>query len=189
MWSDDIELKRGDIFCTRNPMWLGRMINAVQTFWAADNHSEYSHAGIITDPDGTTFESLWTIRHNHIDKYEGAQVLIGRHMCINSAMFEHGWERIRGHQGQIYPFHRLLLHIIPPVAKYVATGRFPVCSELVCKFLWEITLVRTWAGKNPDHVADMIKLYRGFEVVYEGMWGDDAPAEVVLDDRFAISQA
>jgi len=31
------ELKPGGIFCTRNPMWLGRAINAAQKFWARED--------------------------------------------------------------------------------------------------------------------------------------------------------
>lgn len=166
-----IQLEPGDIFCTRNPMWLGRAINAVQRFHSVDNQSEYSHAGIVIDPDGGSFESLWTIRRSHIDIYEGKKVLVGRHEDMTRAMATNGLEALyQEHLGQIYPAHRLIFHLIPPLAKYISSGHFPVCSELAAKFLCKCGLLGYWKGVNPDHIADMIHNFRYFEVVYEGIW-------------------
>jgi len=165
-----IELAKGDIFCTRNPMMLGRIINWNQKFWSSDNESTYSHAGIILDPDGTTFESLWTIKKSHLSRYKGKKILIGRHIKMDEWRFSIGWLNVKRHQGQLYPFHRLFLMIIPPVAKYISTGRFPVCSELTAKFLCETHLLDFWKGKNPDDIADMIHKWREYEIVFEGKW-------------------
>jgi len=162
------ELRTGDIFCTRNPMALGRAINQIQKFWSSDNESEYSHSGIICNPKGITFESLWTIRYSKLDAYAGKQVIIGRHFGMNQEAFDEGIRGIAKHEKQIYPFHRLLFHLFPPAAKYISSGGFPVCSELVCKFLCKAGLMPTWKGKNPDHVADMIHKWRTWEVVFEG---------------------
>ena len=165
------EILPGDIFCTRNPMALGRAINAVQKFWSSDNESFYGHAGIICDQDGVTFESLWTIRYAKLDAYLGNQVLIGRHVFMTRAKFDMGMRGVSHHEGQIYPAWRLIFHLFPPAAKYISSGAFPVCSELACKFLCKSGLMPAsrWKGKNPDHVADMIRKWRTWRVVYEGI--------------------
>jgi hypothetical protein len=162
-------LKAGDIFVSQNPMMLGIIINAVQKFWSADNQSEYSHAGIIINPNGETFESLYTIRRSHIDKYTGKKVMIARHTAMTDQLFTHGFSQIIKHDGQIYPYHRLPLFLVPFLAKYISTGLFPVCSELVCKFLVKCGLRENWSGVNPDHIADMMK-GRVWMVVFAGLW-------------------
>ena len=149
-------------------MALGKAINALQKFWSADNESTYSHAGIILNKDGRTFESLRRIKKSKLKNYKGVKVLIGRHIKMDDWRFNIGWENIKHHKGQIYPYHRLLLHIIPPLAKYVSIGHFPVCSELVAKFLVGCRMLETWKGKNPDHIADMIRKWDDYEVVFEG---------------------
>lgn len=167
-----VNLQQGDIFCTRNPMALGRAINAVQTFWSADNDSEYSHAGIITSAAGDTFESLWTIKESHVDKYIGKKVLIGRVACprvYKVVAIKIVQDR---YQGRLYPFWRLVFHLLPPLAKYISTGNNPVCSELMFAYILELGISRVgrWQGKNPDHAADFIKYADECEPVFEGIW-------------------
>lgn len=167
-----IDLKAGDIFLTRNPMWLGRAINTVQAFWASDNKSEYSHAGIILDRKGTTLEALWTVRSQNIyEAYDGTKVLIGRHEQMNPERFERGFKAVSGHQGQRYPFHRLAFHLLPPLAKYISSGRFLVCSEHAGKFFWGAGLIGFYKGRNPDHLADMVRRWKAWEIVYEELIG------------------
>lgn len=178
-----MEIRRGDIFCTRNPMMLGRAINAMQKFWSTDGQSTYSHAGIFTTNFGDTFESLWTIKHSHIANYIGQQVLIGRlsekyNTKKNPAIID----TIRKHKGQLYPFWRLPMHMFPPLAKYLHFTDHPVCSELTMKYvrLCGVSHVGQWAGKNPDHVADFIHNDKECDVIFEGLlteelvqeWGD-----------------
>jgi len=165
---EDIELQKGDIFVTRNPMALGRAINAIQRVWSTDNESTYSHAGIIIDPDGLTFESLWTVKRQNIWKaYHGDKVLIGRSSYMSPQAFEVGFEAIKEHEGDWYPFHRLFLHIIPPLAKYISVGPM-VCSELVGRFLneAEIPYFESYKGLNPDTIADRIERWKQFTVVF-----------------------
>lgn len=165
-----IQLKPGDIFCTANPMALGRAINFFQKVWATDNDSEYSHAGIIINPQGDTFESLWTVRFSNLSKYIGKHVLIGRPVNLEVSDIKYGLRNvIMDHKGQIYPVWRLPLAIVPPLAKYISSGRFPVCSELVAKYLKlaGVLGIGRWQGKNPDNIADMIKRWDAFEVVHE----------------------
>jgi hypothetical protein len=167
-------IKPGNIFCTENPMWLGRSISAIQKFWSVDNEATYSHAGIIETSGGETFESLWTIKRSHINKYLGKRILIGESNIPIQTQLDALYKVVKDHQGQWYPFWRLGFHLLPPLAKYISSGKFPVCSELVVKKeiqsgvkIWG----KRWQGKNPDHVADAIRKWKGvYTVVYEGVW-------------------
>jgi len=168
-----MKLKRGDIFCARNPMFLGRAINFVQKIHAKDNQSEYSHSGIIVIggdmKEAGTFEALWTNKQQEFYKsYKGKKVLIGRHKDMNLKLFNRGWNGIRKHEGKWYAGYRLPLFFIPFLAKYLSLG-LGVCSELTMKFLFKAGLASNWKGWNPDDVADMIHNYRDYEIIYEGV--------------------
>jgi len=164
-----IELRPGDIFVARNPMMLGRIINAIQKFWAKDNQSKYSHSGIILSKDGETFEALWTNkRQNLFSAYAGKNILIGRHIDMNQTAFIKGWSGVKHHEGKLYAGHRLLFFLFPPLAKYLNFG-LGVCSELTAKFLFKAGLWTNWKGLNPDDIADRIHHWRGFKVIFEGV--------------------
>lgn len=162
-----IELKAGDCFCTRNPMMLGRVINAVQKFHSKDNQSMYSHAGIMIGQQ-TSFEALWTNRKQDFFKaYQGRQVLIGRHVKMAPELFFKGWRGIKKYEGKPYAGHRLFLFFIPFMAKYLSLG-LVVCSELVMKFLYKAGLAQAYRGWNPDDIADMIHNWKDWEIIFEG---------------------
>ena len=168
-----MKLRRGDIFCARNPMMLGKAINFVQKIQAKDNQSEYSHSGIIVIggelEECGTFEALWTNKQQRFYKaYKGKKVLIGRHKDMNLKLFNRGWNGIKKHEGKWYAGHRLLFHLIPLAPKYLCLG-FGVCSELTMKFLYKAGLAPAWKGWNPDDVADMIHNYRDYEIIFEGV--------------------
>lgn len=167
---DKIKLHPGDIFCSKNPMWLGAIINGSQKLWSKDNKSTYSHAGIIYGVAGTTREALWTVQsQNLFEAYAGDKVLIGRHEDMDGEAFEKGARFTQKHYKQWYPFWRLLFHIIPPVSKYLGFGRL-VCSELVAKFIHGSGVqYMYWRGKNPDDIADMIHKWKGWQTVFEGI--------------------
>jgi len=159
-----IKLQPGMIFCTQNPMLLGKVINVVQKFWAKDNQSKYSHSGIILNEEGLTFEALWTNkRQNLFSAYAGRKVLIGRHIGMNAEMFAKCWDRIQHHEGRWYAGHRLLFFLFPPIAKYINFGQ-GVCSEITAQFLWQ-----NWKGLNPDDISDRVHHWKNFEVVFEGV--------------------
>ena len=162
-------LRPGDIFCTVNPMALGRAITAIEAFWDVDGRAEYSHAGLILGPNGTTYEALWTNKRQGLQSYAGKKVVIGRHEEMDSTRFADGWGQVAHLEGRWYAGHRLVLHVIPPLAKLFATGGYAVCSELAAKFLCGARLLDHWAGVNPDHLADIIKRWRGWRVVFEGI--------------------
>ena len=164
-------LMPGDIFCSRNPMWLGRAINGIQRFWDVDNRSKYGHAGIIIDPHGKTFEALWTVKCQNVwqayNVPEKSGLLIGRSADMTLSLFRAGWASVKKHEGNWYPFHRLLLHMLPPLSKYVSTGRYLVCSELTAKFLVGAKHLDFYKGVNPDYLAGIIRRWENWDIVYE----------------------
>ena len=152
-------------------MALGKVINAAQWLWSKDGESTYSHAGIIIDPEGITFEALWTICKGHLDAYLGDRVIIARCEAVSGPKKEGVLKAlIVKHQGQWYPFWRLPMHLIPFLAKISVTKR-PVCSELVAKYLYKLGVRHPqWAGTNPDTLADEWRRWRDFNIIYEGIW-------------------
>jgi len=180
------ELKPGDLFCTKNPMWLGKAIAWFEKLKSKDNQAEYSHAGIIIGVPAITFEAVWTNKKQDLLKaYRGQKVLIGRHANMNMSSFQRGWNGVKKYEGKYYAGWRLLLHALPFTSK-IGTGNFAVCSELVMKFLSKSLVmlnesnkddvakaIRTgeslyWKGWNPDDVADMIRDHKGWYKVFEG---------------------
>ena len=163
------ELKNGDIFLSVNPMALGRAINAFQRFWSKDGASIYSHAGIISDTNGDTLESLWRVeRQNLFKAYKGKRVLIARHAEMDLRSFYRAYQIIvEEHLDDFYPFYRLVFHMIPPLAK-MSVGNV-VCSELVAKFLNILGLFPYVSGCNPDNLHDTFIWGRNWEIVYEGV--------------------
>jgi len=170
-----LTLKPGDIFLSRNPMMLGRLINWVQAFTSKDNQSEYSHAGVIIDYKATTFEALWTNNcQNLFEAYGGKKVLIARHKAMTPDRAMVGWNGVKHHKGKIYAGHRLLFFLIcPPLAKYFCLG-MAVCSEMVMKFLCKAGLSKAWKGHNPDDVHDMVAHWKEYDVIFEGILPLDA---------------
>ena len=166
-----MDLRPGDIFCTINPMALGKAINFVQKVWSGDDQAIYSHAGIITSEEGDTLEALWTVKQSNLSKYKGKQVLIGRHRDMTPAKHNAAIYQIKQrHEGQWYPIHRLIFHLIPPLAKYIHFSNHPVCSELAAMYLVAAKFIQKWAGKTPDYIADMITKWFWWEIVFEGEW-------------------
>jgi hypothetical protein len=179
----NIELKPGDIFCTANPMWLGKAIVFVEKLHSSDNQAEYGHSGIIMAADGTTFEALWTNKkQNLFTAYNGKKILIGRHKRMTPEAFQKGWDVIKNREGEVYAGHRLFLFFIPFLAKYINLG-LGVCSELAGKFIAGSGIVSGfwWKGKNPDHIADMIHKWKDWEVVFEGILEGDECVTVNTD--------
>jgi hypothetical protein len=159
-------LQAGDIFLTRNPMWLGRAICAAEAFWAKDGKAVYSHAGIIVDPAGTTFEAQWTVcKRNVWTEFEGDRLLIARHKQMIPALFEEAFAKIAHYEGGWYPIHRLPMHLFPPLAR-LSVG-FAVCSELTAEFLFYAGLMEYWKGVNPDDLHDLVRHWQDWSVVIE----------------------
>lgn len=166
-----IDLRCGDVFVSRNPWRIGRMINAVQRFWSLDGRSEFSHAGIITSVDGATLEALATVScGNLLRDYAGQRVMIARPHAPRDVK-KLALVTIRAkHLGQIYPGWRLLFHLVPPLARTIsAGGMFLVCSELVAKYLYFAGVRdRPYTGINPDTLADEWREHRGYNILFTG---------------------
>ncbi len=164
-----IEIRPGDVFATRNPMCLGRMINAVQRFWSRDGKSKYSHAGIIVNEEGETFEALWKIQRSDLYKYTGEEIIFARCIEVPSQEIDLALKRlIVQHTGQRYPWWRIPMHLFPPLAKLSIIKR-PVCSELVAKYEHLLGIRHgQWAGTNPDTLSDEWIRWKWFEVLGEG---------------------
>ena len=169
-----IGLQAGDVFAVDTGTFFGNLINAVQTFWAVDNRSEYKHAGIVASQDGRTFEALARIRYADLRDYAGRKVLIARHVHMSPELFALGFNEVRHLDGAVYPFPRLFLHLVK-LAKYIH-WRYPVCSELVGKFECGAGLRENWWGLMPDNLADQWRESRYYVTVYEGILPDVAPA-------------
>lgn len=169
-------LRSGDIFCTENPMALGKLIRLGESLPWRDGHaSEYSHAGIITDSCGNTIEELWTLRANDLSTYVGEKVIIGRWKDMSPYSFNKGIAVACEDLYQPYPFWRMALMLIPNAAKVISTGKWAVCSERVMQFLfaagWGGTdKIKEWQDNDPQSVADLIRS-PGFDLIFEGVWG------------------
>jgi len=164
------QVQTGDFFGSTNPMALGRGINAIQWFWSKDAESIYSHSGIITGEDGTTLEALWTVKSGTLfTDYAGDKVIIARYMDVSPARIRDELRALREqHEGNIYPFWRLGMHLFPPLAKVTWFDRL-VCSELVAKYLYMIGARHPqYAGTSPDVLADEWHRWKNFEIVFEG---------------------
>ena len=163
------DIKRGDVCGTRNPMALGRGINAVQWLWSRDNESKYSHSLMFLDSE-RTFEALWTNKsQDFLQTYRGKRVIIARPLVSDKAKDRALKQLTKRHSGQRYPFWRIPMHIFPPLAKICAFERL-VCSELTAKYLWLAgARHEQYAGTNCDTLADEWRCWGNFEIIYEGM--------------------
>lgn len=168
-----INMQPGDVFASRNPQSLGRLINFVQKIRAKDNSSEYGHTGIIVKPDGTTVEAVFSIcAQNIYTDYKGSKILIARPKIMSPEVFEKGFNEIKGHIGATYPYYRLLWHALG-LGKHLHFFKTPVCSELTQKFLISCG-VKTITGKNywginPDDLVDEWRVSAHYDIVFEGV--------------------
>ena len=165
-------LKPGDFFAVEGSGFISWAINFFQRIWSRDNESKYTHVGLILDADGTTMEAILSgtlDSQNFFDAYKGCEVLIAQYDKLTPEAHEAALEALREEfGGEDYPFYRLLLHILPPLAKIHILGR-GVCSEVVNYYRWKIgSRHRHWAGSNPDTCADEWIRWKDHTVVFEG---------------------
>lgn len=171
---EGVSLLPGDFFGTSNPSAvLGKMIEVSEKYNSRDNEAVYTHSGVIINSLGDTVESLWTVSGQNIWKaYAGQQVIIARWNHLNPNVWENVYlETILPRMGQSYPWWRLPLHLVPPLAKYIAFKSSKlVCSEFVALIEYKMMARHRWyTGTNPDTLADEWKRWKGFSVVAEGL--------------------
>lgn len=163
-------LKAGDIFASENPMALGKIINFFQRNYNKDGKSKYTHAGLITNPSGISFEALWHYETQNIfTAYHDKEIVIFRNKYMNEEKFEKGWKAIEHLTGRLYPFYRLPLYIVPGFERF-SIFKKPVCSELVAMFLYAsgVRASDKSFGVDPDDLVDYCRARDDYEIVYEG---------------------
>lgn len=178
--SDDnlIPLQLGDVVCCAGSMgFVSAGIRLMEKIWSEDNEATYGHSMLVTDPAGSVLDTLWTVRNNHIGAYRGQPVIVARPVStINNQPISVVAKSVaigaivRDGMGRWYPVHRLMLHLIPPLAKYASSGKYLVCSERVAKYLTIIAARdEVYAGITPDDLADEWRRWKNFDVIFEGV--------------------
>lgn len=172
-------LKAGDLFCVNSAGPLSTAIKVVERVHAVDNEASYGHAGIVISPDGATFEALARIGIYHLDRYLGQQILIARPVYRLDTTRIKSNDRLvalnqvmKRHKGKLYPFWRIPLFLLPPLAKYLsAGGRFLVCSELNAYYESLLdTISGPYTGRMPDDLADRWRTSWTHKIIYQGLW-------------------
>lgn len=181
--------KPGDIALTWNPdqAIVGKIIIRHQNWISPDRKSEYSHALLITNKRGITFESGIKIKgkafhrigsQNLFEAYKGYNVKVIRHEVMTESKF---WEVFPAfaekYNHNVYPYWRLPLYFVPPIARRLHFINPVVCSELVSCFYYEVKdndgnrLMRFYLGVYPDYLSDMgdgIYGQKRFTTVFNG---------------------
>lgn len=171
------KLQPGDIFFVHgNRTLLQKCINLVQgtqDLWDHDQSSasDTAHCGIIRNEQGETFESKLRIGTYHLNGYRDKELSIYRHGSMNDARYLKGMWAVLRHKGQIYPVHRLPLHMIPGLAARFVPFPKPVCSELAAKFLYHAELLDdNYWGINVDMLFDNLDTCSDYKIVFNGVW-------------------
>jgi len=181
---DLIKLVRyGDILLVRNPNILGTVIKWFQELQG--DEAIYTHAAIISDSPPHIYEAAETLKEETLHKYIDYDICLIRHNLMTFDRYEKAVINvIRPHLGDIYPFHRLILHAVDnsvnwilrkigvkcrlKTAKWVSYN-MAVCSEWVDMFYHDIGLVDEWRGHNPDDIHDRALAHpENWRIIYEG---------------------
>lgn len=167
-----MNVQPGDLFCVHGNMWgVSSVIRTAERFWSKDNEATYGHSGIITSTAGDTLEALWKVEPGHLENYRGMPMIIARpthtlddkEISLSDKLTAIAAIKAE-HLGQWYPVPRLFLHVLPPVAKYIGTGKRGVCSELTAKCAWLMDARgEPWLGATPDMLADEWRRWKNFE--------------------------
>jgi hypothetical protein len=170
----EVVLKPGDVFCTASTGLLGRVICWSQSAWEVDGRAEFSHSGFISMRPDTTVEELPAgLRYGTLDRYYGLRVLVGRHQGMDLRAFILGRKAWVPHLGRPYPWWRLALHLVPFLPRLVFSGAWYVCSERTAAFLVAAVGFPAVKGVTPGYLADAIERWDDFEVVADGVYGED----------------
>jgi len=177
-----IKLQAGDIFCVAPPVgkefFVARSIAAISARHELDGACQASHAGIITNADGDTFEALsrcYMRQYNVLQTYAGCRLLIARHIDMTPAAFEKGFSAVSHLEGRAYPFWRLALFARSPLlAKWIHFKK-GVCSENTFQVLSACNLrrflsgglINYWWGVAPAHVEDAARGWDVFDVIHD----------------------
>lgn len=173
-----IKVKTGDAFCSLSPWFLGRWIVAVSAWLSADGEAKYGHSGFIIDDEGSTLEALMRVKSRNIYKdFTGKPILIARPvLTMDGVVIEESTkeqaakEMFVDHFRKSYPWWRVPLNVIPPLARKLSTRKYVVCSEMTAKFLWKIgARHKHYPGTSPDRLSDEFHRWKGYRIIYEGI--------------------
>lgn len=164
-------IRRGDIFLTRSETLLGAAIRAVESVWAPDGHAVYNHAGFFfSECPGESIEALpdGITGRRWPEEFAGERILIARHDGMDDFRFWQGYGRVEMEIGEMYPYHRLLLHVFKPLSELNISG-MNVCSEIVQMFLFFAGLTTDRHGWNPDDLEELAWGGNGWSVIWGGI--------------------
>ena len=177
--ADPITLHPGDVLCVAGGMAVvSAGIRAVERFWSKDSEAAYGHSAIVGTAGGTLLDTLWRVQWTHVSRYAGQPMIIARPVktmrgiVITDAAKSCALKMVSsdGH-GRPYPVHRLILHLVPPLAKFCSNGRQMVCSERTARYLCLLgAMDEPWAGITPDDLADRFRRWHNSTVIFEGIW-------------------
>lgn len=182
-------IEPGMYFCSTSigeDRWFSKLISSsirrFEKMKSSDGSAFYTHAGIITGMAGKTFEARSRYGFYNIDDYKGGPILIGKARGMSLKRFSDGMitiyqgdRSLMSLDGKMYPYHVLLMMAVPMMA-YIRPSGKPVCSECVAIHMMNSRIgslaeqVGQWKNQTPDSIADMIKKWDLFDVVYEGEW-------------------
>jgi len=163
----------GDEFGEFSHHTLAHGINFFQALYAKDHNAKYNHTGIIINANGDTTEALWTIGPDSLwnPNRIGHRIIIVRYTgCSLEVKQKELANLIAYHKGQWYPWWRMFMHIVPPLAK-ISLFKRPVCSEYTARYEHFIGAGDShWAGKRPDTLVDSWNQRSGddYQIIYEG---------------------
>ena len=180
-----IELKSGDIFVSRShSRLLDFFITRAQKAIAFDSLSFFTHAGIIVNKEGKTFESGIKIEglsgfrigyQNLYENYEGVSVRVLRHREMTPDRFQYAFAPLsRTYNRKPYPIWRLPFFLVPSVARKLKLTSLGVCSEIAAKLLYNLNLIPQWRSVFPDMLSDWghsVWGKKGFTIIWEGTIG------------------
>jgi len=179
-----VDLKAGDIFVVAPPKghenFASKLIVSISTLHDVDGRVQASHAGIILDDKGTTFEAIEPryCQQNIWEAYAGCQILIGRHKDMSPYRAQEGWQAVSYLEGMSYPEWRLPLFRWG--SYWARTIHAPmdmqprmVCSEKVMRYLAaggcrkneNYGPIDYWFGVDPAYVENAINGWRLIDVV------------------------
>jgi hypothetical protein len=177
-----IDIQAGDYFCVEGRGFAAAGIRAVQRFNSFDNEATYGHSAIIMSGEtGMVLDTRWTVKYTNLSDYAGQKILIARpnftvapgeppraisesdkRLAIKALALKDF--------GAIYPVHRIILHLIPPISKFLWAGWMKVCSERTAAYLQAIQ-ARPFRvpGTTPDMLADEARHWKNIDVIFEGV--------------------
>lgn len=163
---------------------LDDIIVGVQN-WVDPVKSIYSHGGIIHNSTGKTWEQRKRLGFYDLRDYAGDKILIARRKKESEREYERVQETyfafmrryavvkknklgMNAGIGRIYPVMRLLLFIVPPLARKMNIG-LRVCTEESSFVLCQIGERKHWKGVYPGRLEAMFKNWEAYDVLYEGV--------------------